>query len=153
MAKKQELIEVNEPRTLAIPAQGTAITSCPTNLDLTTFRGKALMLKAGGPSEYELEPGKPLRLIVTHWALMPDTRVDEESGECSEFVRTVLFDADGKTFRTSSAHSPLRLLAMLQLFTDNEWASGIPIIIEARKSKRGRMYHEINIDINERYGI
>jgi hypothetical protein len=140
-------------RALSVPKQGTRITLCPTSLDLNTIRGKALMLKASSPGDYDVKPGVPIRLIVCHWAVIPDTQVDEETGELHEFVRTVLYDAEGKTFRTSSAHSPMRLCAMLELFSPAEWANGIPVIVVARQSKRGRVYHDVEVDLQHRFEL
>lgn len=139
--------------TLVVPGRDVAITSCPTNIDTTTIVGKAMLLRAMSPAELEVEPGKPLRLVVYQWIVFPDQSVDEDSGEVSEFVRTVFFDGEGKTFRTSSEHTPRRVAALLELFSPAEWANGIPLMISVRNGKRGRLYHDIQIDTAQRFGV
>lgn len=125
--------------------------SVGTNLDLTTYAGKALILKAGSPGDYEVRADKPLRMTVHAYAVFPDTAVNEETGEISEFARTVLFDAQGKTFRTSAAHAPTRFLIAAALFTPQQWQAGIPFVITARTGKRDRVYHDIQIDTSAGY--
>lgn len=140
-------------RAVTIPTHGMRINECPTNLDLATMRGKAMMLKAMSPSDLEVDVMQPVRITATNWVLIPDQSVDEETGEVSQFIRTVFIDANGTIFRTSSAHSPFRLRAMLELFNEKEWAVGIPLVIGVRKSKRGRLYHDFQIDTEDRYGL
>lgn len=138
---------------LARAKDDRARVSVGTNLDLTTYQGKALILKAGSPGDYEVRSDKPLAMIVHAYAVFPDTAVNEETGEVSEFVRTVLFDKDGKTFRTSAAHAPTRFLIAASLFTPQQWQAGIPFIIKARTSKRDRVYHDIQIDTSAGYTL
>lgn len=140
-------------RALFVPKQGTPITQCPSNIDLNTFHGKALLMKAGSPAELDIKGDQPLFMSAVAFVMFPDQQTDEETGETSEFVRLVLFDADGKHFRTSSVSGPFRLRTMLELFTPKEWTEGIPLVIKARVGKRGRTYHDINIDTSKRYGI
>jgi hypothetical protein len=138
---------------LKAPPQGTPLPACPTNLPMNTLLGRALMLKASGPGDYEVQPGKPLRLMARWWAMIPDSATDEDTGEISEFIRVVLFDADGKSFRTSAAHAPSRLRGLLELVPSEEWQNGVALIIEQRRGKRGRDYHDINLDVGDRYGL
>lgn len=133
-----------------VPHQGTAITGCPTNIDARTLRGKAMLVKAGAPGDHEIKDGLPLHLVVTHWLVMPDQQMDEKTGEVSEFTRVVLFDAAGRTFRTSGAGAPATLLRLLQCYTRTEWLAGIPLVVYTRPSKRhrGSIYHDIQVDIS-----
>lgn len=146
---KQPLMEIvdDPPQRGMIPRQGTSVIHCPGNIDSSTPRGKALLLKASGPGEYTLPESGVLKLRVTHWLILPDSQADEKTGEVREFCRTVLFDAAGKHFRTTAAHGPFRLRAMLDLYSPQEWAAGIPLVIMVRKSKRGTTYHDIQIDL------
>jgi hypothetical protein len=138
---------------LARAKDDRARVSVGTNLDLTTYQGKALILKAGSPGDYEVKADKPLRMTVHAYAVFPDTAVNEETGEVSEFARTVLFDKDGKTFRTSAAHAPTRFLIAASLFTPDQWVKGIPFVITARTGKRDRVYHDIQIDTSVPYTL
>jgi hypothetical protein len=127
--------------------------SVGTNLDLTTFAGKALILKAGSPGDYDVKADKPLRMIVHAYAVFPETLVNEETGEVKEITRTVLFDREGKTFRTSAAHAPTRFLIAASLFTPQQWVNGIPFVVTARTGKRDRVYHDIQIDTSAGYTL
>jgi hypothetical protein len=118
-----------------------------TNLDLTTNRGKALFLAAGNPGSIQFDEHGRMCILATHFVIFPDTSVDPETGEEREFTRTVLFDASGQTYRTSSAYAPRRLRAALALWTASDWASGIPFVITERKSRKtGRTYHDMRVE-------
>ena len=106
-----------------------------------------MLLQAGNPGDLEIVTGQPLRITVTNYLVMPETRMDEETGELHSFARTVLFTRDGKHFRSSSAHFPHRIKACLELFGPEEWARGIMFEIRERPSKRhkGGSYHDIRV--------
>lgn len=159
-----EAPEYTEPTTGMVPAPATLITAprrplcllpapdtplplCPHNFPADTFAGKAMLLKASGPGDMDVEPGKPLRFCAVYWALIPGEAVNEETGEVVNLVHTVLMTKEGKTFRSSSAHLPSRILAASMMFSEEEWKEGIPLIVEMKKGRRGRMYHEVNIDV------
>lgn len=130
-----------------LPAPDTPLTLCPHNFPVSTFAGKAMLLKASGPGDMDVEPGKPLCFRAVYWALIPGEAVNEETGETENVVRTILMTRDGKTFRSASAHLPSRILAASMMFSAEEWADGIPLIVEMRKGRRGRMYHDVNVDV------
>lgn len=123
-----------------------SLAECPTNIDKTTPLGKALLIAAGNPSDYEPDKQGVVRILATHWLVYPDSGHDEETGEVREFARTVLFDASGKHYRTTAAHGPSRLAATLSLFDSEQWRRGIPFVVSQRMGKRGRTYHDIRLD-------
>lgn len=127
--------------------------SVGTNLDLTKFAGKAWLLKAGSPGDYEVTMEKPLRMTAHAYVVFPDSTEDEKSGEIKEHPRAVLFDKDGKTFRTSAAHAPTRLLIVCAMYSPQQWVEGIPFVITARRGKRDRVYHDIQIDTSAAYTL
>lgn len=132
-----------------LPPKGTAISQCPTNIDVRTLRGRAMLVKAGSPGDYEVRDGAPLRLVATHWLVMPDTVDRQETGEVADVTRVVLYDAAGKTFRTTGVGSVPTLLRLLQAYTRQEWAGGIPLVVVSRPSKRyrGATYQDIQVDL------
>lgn len=142
-----EYVNHLRPPSDVVPAPGTALALCPHNIDMSTQRGKALMLKAGSPGELEVKDDKPLRMLAVSYLIMPDSQIDDKTGELKEFVRCVFFDAAGRHYRTTAAHGPFRIKAMCDLYTDDEWQRGIPLIISVRKSKRGTTYHDIQIEL------
>lgn len=137
------------------PDNDTPLAKCPTNLDLSTRRGKALLLACGNPGDLDLldhvKDSEGRRFIIveaTNFVIFPERRIDPEDGKESTFARTCLIRKDGRIFRTSSAHVPHKIAAALDLYTPEEWAQGIPFRITERKSKnpnRGE-YHDIRIE-------
>src|SRR5271156_398216 len=95
------------------PAADTPLSQCPTNLDLTTYNGKAMAMAAGNPSDLEFSQNGELKVLATHYLIFPEERPDPDTGEISQFARTVLFQADGRIFRTTAAHAPHRIQAAL----------------------------------------
>jgi hypothetical protein len=132
-----------------IPAPGTALVHCPSNIDATTLKGKAMLLKASAPGNTEIDVPGGVRIDATHWIVIPDYRVDEASGEIKQFTRTVLFGKGGLVFRTTSAHFPMRIAELCKMFAEEDWQRGIPLIICERKSKRNTTYHDVSIFTDE----
>lgn len=119
-----------------------------TNLDLTTQRGKALFLNAGNPGDIQFDEDGCARILATNFLLYPDSGIDPETGEERQFTRTVLFTADGATYRTTSDFAPRRMRAALALWTTAEWAKGIPFrVTERRSRKTGRTYHDLRVEV------
>jgi hypothetical protein len=126
------------------PARDARLDQCPTNLDLSTWQGKVLALAAGSPADLVIPDNGVLAITATHYFLFPDIGQDPESGEIKEFTRTVLYDREGRTYRTTSGHAPHRIKAILELISADEWAKGIPFVISERRSRAtGRTYHDI----------
>lgn len=141
-----EVAGIQTAQTWALmPTKGAPLSRCPTSLDLTSPRGKALAIAAGNPSDLDCTDGKPLEIVVTDWLVFWDASADEATGELSEFPRTVFFTREGKTFRTSSAHAPARLQAILDLYDESDWKRGITIVVTPRMGKRKRVYHDIRV--------
>lgn len=135
------------------PVAGCAITQCPTNLDLDTNNGKALAIAASNPSDLEITDGRGLTAVFTHYLIFADQSVDEETGEVSEFPRTVLYTREGLTFRTSSEHMPHKIAQICDLFGEGGWGQGIRIRISERRSRKtGRTYHDLRIEPHEDNG-
>lgn len=132
---------------IAVPKPNTPLMECPTNLDLTTQRGKALLIKSEGGRDYEHDGIEQVRIRVTHYLMKPTEVVDENTGEVREFVEVVLYDANGKMYRTSGVAAPRRLRALFEVFSPAEWADGIPLVITPRPSKRGAPWHDIQVDM------
>lgn len=119
-----------------------------TNLDLATHRGKALFLNAGNPGDLALQGEGQVRILATNFLLYPDMGTDPETGEERQFTRTVLFDAQGCTYRTTSEFVPRRMRAALALWSAEDWAKGIPFVITERRSRKtGRTYHDLRVEV------
>jgi hypothetical protein len=139
---------VDEPPARSfVPRQGTPLALCPSNIDYGTQRGRALAIKAGSPQDIVMPEDGVVRIVCVNYIIVPDSRIDEKTGEIREFAQCCFFDSAGRHFRTSAAHGPFRLKAICDLYSDAEWQRGIPLRISVRKSKRGTMYHDIQIDL------
>lgn len=150
--QKQELVPIEDRRVATrvhtgrlYPLQETPLHQCPTSLDLSTDHGRAMALAAGNPGDIEI--GKEGYVIVDAYGylIVPDEQVDEDTGELHQFVRTILFTRDGQTFRTTAAHAPHRVQAVLDLFGPHAFENGVRLIIRNRVGKRGRVYHDIRL--------
>jgi hypothetical protein len=137
-----------QPRQLvSIPRDGGIMAVVQTNINSSTLAGKAMLLAARSPSDIEFSREGIAEILATHWAIFPDRGVNEETGEESEFVRTVLFDRHGRTFRTTSERAPERVYDLTSLFSPAEWAAGIPVVILQRRStKTGRTFHDFRLN-------
>ena len=135
------------PRKIAVPGRDVSLRDCPTNLDLTTRKGRAQMFNAVGPCSEDIQVAGVVKLNVTHWVIHPDTATNQETGEVSEVVRTVFIGDDGRTYRTTSPHAVAKIREAMALFTQREWEQGIPFVVTERRSKQpNRTYHDIKID-------
>ena len=123
-----------------------ALQSCPTSLDITDKKQRAIMFQCGNPGDIVFDTHGIARVKAVHWLIMPDEGEDPETGEIRQFGRLVLIQADGRFFRTTSAFAPRRLRAALELYSPSEWAEGITFTISRRQSARGRTYHHFAIE-------
>lgn len=127
----------------------TQLADCPTNLDLTTDRGKALAFNALGESDYAINAGEQVRIKATNYLVYPGESVDDETGEVSQYAWLVIFDASGKFVKTTSEVITQRLALALKMFSKSEWEAGIPLVIIPRQSRRtGRTYHDVRRDLD-----
>jgi hypothetical protein len=138
--------DVDTQGTVQLPVSIGPAGQYPTNFDLTTWEGKAAVLAALNPGDLELGPDGSVGFVAVHFLIFPDTGVDPDTGEVKEFTRTALFTADGRVYRTTSAYAPARVMMAMRLFTEQEWANGIPFLVRERKSRKtGRTYHDIRV--------
>lgn len=129
-----------------MPSPGAALPDCPTNLDLTTVQGKMTLYNALNPGDVAFDENGECHITARYYVVYPDEGIDQETGEVSQFNRTVLIDASGQIWRTTSAHAPHRIAAALDLFTAEDWERGIRFQVRERRSKKtGRTYHDIRI--------
>lgn len=132
------------------PAKVDGLAGVKHTLDLTTERGKALLVKAGSPGDINLSDTGHASLIVCDVAVFWDSEVDEETGEVREFPRTVFYDANGQTFRSSSPHAPHFVARLVDVYGMERLREGIRVHIEERVSRREkRRYHNFSVDMPE----
>lgn len=131
----------------------TPITECPTNLDSRNPAHRALLFAAGNPADHRIGSDNRCIITATHWLAYPDEREDPETGEVRQFATIVLFDREGKFFKTTSAYAPRRLKAAIELFTPADWAKGITFIVTVRLGQAKRPYHDIRIIVDEKIGV
>lgn len=131
------------------PVPGCSLADCPTNLDLNTHRGKALAIAASNPSDLEIHDECGIVDTFTNYLIFHDSQIDEDTGEVSEFPRTVLFTRGGLTYRTSSEHMPHKIAQICDLFGESGWRDGIKLrIMERRSRKTGRTYHDLRVEMD-----
>lgn len=155
MAKEkpnQEIVPVEDRRIAdrvhtgrLYPRQDAQLCECPTSLDLKTDHGKALALAAGNPADLEI--GREGYIIVEahNFLIQPAEKVDEETGELHQYIKTTLFTRDGQMFHTTAAHMPHRIAATIDLFPRAFRDHPVHYLIRPRVGKRGRTYHDIRL--------
>lgn len=149
-AGEQEIVPWAPP----LPPQitpGMSLAECPTSLDRHDPRQRAWIFAAGNPADYQLEGRPELTIRAVHWLVYPDERTDEHSGEVSQYAVLVLFDSEGRFFKTTSEYAFRRLRAALDLYSRAEWDRGIAFQVRARPSRRhpGGTYHDIRICVGD----
>lgn len=141
--------QAEKPNGILHVNQDTVLANCPTNLDLSTPRGKALAFNALGESDYEISQAVPTRIDAVSYLVYPCTMWNEETGEISEFSWIVLFDKLGKIVKTTSDIVKQGIVQLLSMYSPAEWASGIKLMVEPRVSRKSkRIYHAIKIDMD-----
>ena len=130
-----------------VPARVEGLAGVRHTLDLSTERGKAMLVAAGSPGELALDETGRLSMVLCDFACFWDSEVDEETGEVKEFVRSVFYAPDGRTFRTTSNHAPHFFARCVDVYGLERVQQGLPITICERVSKREkRRYHDFKID-------
>lgn len=103
-------------------------------------------MQAGSPGDIIFGQDGKVRIKAVAYLLMPEEVVSVETGEPTVVARTILYGADGRHWRTTSATAPHALHRILQLWSADEWAAGIEIEISERRSpKTGRTYHDMRV--------
>lgn len=111
--------------------------------------GRKMLIQASNPGDLEIGKDGTLRVTVYHWLVMPASHTDEDTGEISEYTSVVLFDREGRHYKSASAYAISRLSIMVGLYQREEWDGGIPLVIRERKGRSGRTYHDWRIDMGE----
>lgn len=129
-----------------VPAKVEGLSGIRHTLDLETERGKAALVAAGSPGELALDETARLNMTLCDFACFWDTDVDEETGEIKEFVRSVFYAPDGRTFRTTSNHAPHFFARCVDVYGIERVKAGLPITICERVSRREkRRYHDFKV--------
>jgi hypothetical protein len=128
----------------------TRATDWPTSLDRAEPSQRAAVFNAGNPADVRIELGGSVCFRAHHWLMYAEERHDEESGELRTFATLVLFNAEGKTFKTTSQFAPRRLKAALELYSPEDWQRGVTFVVTDRASRMpGRHYHDIRIAVDQ----
>jgi hypothetical protein len=137
---------VVEARGRLIPADGTPVGGCPTNLDLTTEDGRRALLAALGEGDVQVADLHGDPFPTSHYLVTPGESVDPETGEVSNYPRLVLISPEGKTLVTTSTVVPHRMAAVLDLWGPGPWEPPLPLVVIERRARRtGRTYHELRM--------
>ena len=107
------------------------------------------MFAAGNPADYKFSEQGVCTITAHHWLIYPDERMDEETGEVRQFAVCVLFDAQGKFFKTTSLFAPRRMKAAIELFSPKDWQDGVTFIVRQRRGLTGRTYHDIRVLVDQ----
>lgn len=131
-----------------LPSKVEGLAGIKTTLDVTTDRGKALLVAAGSPSDLGLDETGRCSFRVVDFAAFWDWQLDEETGEVKEFVRSVFYTRDGSTFRSTSPHAPHFFARCVDVYGLDKVREGLPVTVTERRSKREkRTYHDFRVEV------
>lgn len=141
-----EVVPVTARNGRLVPKVGDTLKEAYTNIDTSTLQGKALVFAAMSPGDIEFDERGHAFILATNYVVFADNGISAETGEQTVFARTVLYNKDGETYRTTSENVPHRLAAACDMFGPDVWKRGIPFVIRERKSRKtGRTYHDMRI--------
>lgn len=144
-AQLAEIIANNKAKGMIV-SPDTPLSQCPCSFDVTTPAGKAKAINALGDGDIIVTHDEPGLIRATDWLVLPGEKTNEETGEIEHFAWLVLFDADGKTLKTTSSVVPKRIKQMLDLYGREEWNKGINVMVVSKIARTTkRMYHDIKI--------
>lgn len=129
-----------------VPARVEGLAGVRHTLDLSTERGKAALVAAGSPGELALDERARLDMVLCDFACFWDSEADEETGEVKEFVRSVFYAPDGRTFRSTSRFAPHFFARCVDVYGLERVQAGLPITVCERVSRREkRRYHDFKV--------
>lgn len=144
---KQEIVAISTNRFLLDTS--TPANMWPTNLNPDTAHGKSLLLAATQVPDFQLDQTGSATITATHWLLMPGEQENEETGEVEPVIWAVLFDKDGRMFKTTGVYARSALRAAAALFKPHEWAAGIQFRIASRLTSNKRIAHDVRVQLPE----
>lgn len=144
----KEIVAVSNNRNFLLDTS-TPANMWPTNLNPDTAHGKSLLLAATQVPDFQLDQTGSATITATHWLLMPGEQEDEETGEVEPVVWAVLFDRDGRMFKTTGVYAKSALRAAAVLFKPHEWAAGIQFRITSRLTTNKRIAHDVRVQLPE----
>lgn len=126
----------------------TPMDRCPTNIDVTDPRQRALIIAATQVPDYQLDQTGKCIVRATHYFAYATEYVNEQTGELELARVCVLFDREGRIFKTTGVFAFNGLRAAAALYTPAEWAAGIPFVIQARLTSNRRIAHDVRVLID-----
>lgn len=143
---QQTAVVLSNQEKVWLPAPNTPIAACPTSIDLSTPHGRARAINACSPADTKMPKDGEIKLVVTDYLIYPDQVSNRETGELIDCVRTVLFNRQGMTYKTTAPHAVEFVRRTLLMFGQDALKQGIPIIIRRRRGDNDRDYHDLRID-------
>jgi hypothetical protein len=129
---------------------GQPLSTCPTNLDLTSPRGAAIAFNVSTAADYQLSAEAPTKIKATNYIAFPAEVTNQDTGEINQVTFVALIDKDGKFVKTTSEVVASRVASALSMYTKKHWTDGIPFVLSPKVNpKTKRTYHDIRIDLEE----
>lgn len=122
--------------------------ACPTNLNLSIPRERALVIAATQVPDYQLDQQGRCVVRATHFFAYATEYENETTGELDQVRVSVLFDKEGRIFKTTGVFAFNALRAAATLFSPAEWSAGIPFVISSRMTSNRRIAHDVRVLID-----
>lgn len=126
----------------------TPMDKCPTNLNVADPRERSLLVAATQVPDYQLDANGQCIVKATHYFCYAAEYENEQTGELDTVRVSVLFDAQGKIFKTTGVFAFNALRAAATLYSPAEWRAGIPFVIRSRMTANRRMAHDVRVLID-----
>lgn len=123
----------------------TPLNECPTNLDLTTPRGRKLLVTAAGIQDYRLEGKAKIVVKATNYIAYATEMENETTGELQPRKVSVLIDKDGLFYKTTGFAAFDVLRAASVMFNSEEWAEGVSFVISWKEMPSGHRAHDVRV--------
>lgn len=125
---------------------GTCLFQKRTNIDVSTDQGKALAVNVRATSDFNVPDASGMTFQAVHYLLTAAERIDESTGEISQFPWLVFVGPDGETLGTSGSAVCHALSRIIEVYGFGPWSPPIPLRFSERKAKRsGRTYHDVRV--------
>lgn len=116
-----------------------------TSLDLSDRDQKILAFRACQSQDLQAEDVIGQDFPIKHWLNVDASAVNPDTGELSEFVRTVLITEDGKLIGMASDWVLSSLMSLQAFFGRAPWSPAIRVKISAQKSRNGRRFFLLDV--------
>lgn len=131
---------------IVLPLQTDPPERWPASFDVQSDEGKARAMNAAVRPDLEIDPEHPFSFHFTDWLIMPESQVDEDTGEVSEYLSLIFFLPGGQRVKTTGRVVMERLAKWLACWPGGEWRNlEVTIFVLNSRKNKAQTYHEATV--------